>query len=57
MSQPSPLKRVSSRDSGIEWNRVIRFGSWLEGSLGNVVEDRIRFPKLLLLQYDDPTEF
>jgi hypothetical protein len=57
MSQPIPLKRISSRDSGTEWNLAIRFGSWLEGSLGNFVEDKIRFPKLLLLQYDGPTEF
>jgi hypothetical protein len=57
MSQPSPLKRISSRDSGIEWNRTIRFGNWLEGNLENFVEDRIRFFKSLLLQYDDPTEF
>jgi hypothetical protein len=50
VSQPSLLKGISSRDSGIEWNRAIRFRNWLEGNLGNFVEDRIRFPKLLLLQ-------
>jgi hypothetical protein len=36
---------------------MIRFGSWLEGNLGNFVEDRVQFPKSLLLQYDVPTEF
>jgi hypothetical protein len=45
LSQPSPLKRISSRDSVAENNWTIRFGDWLEGSFGNFVEDRIPFPK------------
>jgi hypothetical protein len=36
---------------------MIRFRNWFEGNLGNFVEDRIGFPKSLLLQYDDPTKF
>jgi hypothetical protein len=57
MSQPFPLKRISSRDSETEWNRTIRFGSWLEGNLESFVGDMSRFPNSLLLQYDDPIEF
>jgi hypothetical protein len=36
---------------------MIKSGGWLEGSLGNCVEDRIQFPMLLLLPYDGSTEF
>jgi hypothetical protein len=35
---------------------MINFGGWLGRSLGNYAEDKIRFPMLLLLLCDDPTE-
>jgi hypothetical protein len=57
MSQPFPLKRISSRDSGTGWNWTIRFGSWFEGSLESFAEGMTRFSKSLLLQYDDPMNF
>jgi hypothetical protein len=52
-----PLKRISSRDSEAKQKWIIRFGDWLEGSLGNFVEDKTLFPKLLLLWCDDPIRF
>jgi hypothetical protein len=35
---------------------MIKFGGWLEGSLGNYAEDKIWFPMLLLLLCDGSAE-
>jgi hypothetical protein len=50
-----PKKNLIPRFEGRK-NQTIRFGDWLEGSLENFVEDKILFPKLLLLRCGDPTK-